>query len=318
MPAARPQRLARLAAIAVGLALSLAGVAAPATATPKPGPAKAPKAATPRTAADSATTADSPQLQTWWHDNQEFNTSSPVANGKVRRSSFYDVKVATAAAPGVKYDSFAYMSIPRSGKGKIGYTKEDGAEFASGANLTMSWTSFQYTTDVWVDVTLRSGQTISSADQVKIKPSSLNFAKELVDKKTVRVKVPYEAKGYRFSVEFDPQLYTSYNDMSGPASDAGKLTDQGGSGRRAIHTEPRNSMMIFAEPAPAGAEKDRLIPTASSGSIHYPQQGQVTHLNTITEEIVYFRPGTYSSESGILFRYEARRSRISSAVFVQT
>ncbi|CAM5439775.1 Ricin B lectin domain-containing protein OS=Streptomyces fumanus OX=67302 GN=GCM10018772_58140 PE=4 SV=1 [Streptomyces fumanus] len=140
------------------------------------------------------------------------------------RSSFYDVKVATAAAPTTKYDSFAYMSIPRSGKGKIGYTEEDGAEFSSSANLTMSWSSFQYTTDVWVDVSLRTGQTISSADQVKIRPSSLNFAKELVDSTTVRVKVPYDAAGYRFSVEFDPQLYTAYNDMSGPANDAGKLT----------------------------------------------------------------------------------------------
>ncbi|MBD2818480.1 hypothetical protein ID867_14705 [Streptomyces parvulus] len=53
-------------------------------------------------------------------------------------------------------------------------------------------------------------------DQVKIKPSSLNFAKELVDNRTVRVKVPYSSAGYRFSVEFDPQLYTAYNDMSGP------------------------------------------------------------------------------------------------------
>ncbi|MEU0086202.1 family 49 glycosyl hydrolase [Streptomyces sp. NPDC006274] len=297
MPAARPQRLARPAAIAVGLALSLAGVVAPATAAPGPGPAKAPKAAAPRTAGDSATTADSAQLQTWWHENQEFNTTSPVANDKVRRSSFYDVKVATEAAPGTKYDSFAYMSIPRSGKGKIGYTKEDGAEFSSGANLTMSWTSFQYTTGVWVDVTLRSGQRVSSADQVKIKPSSLNLAKELVDNKTVRVKVPYDAKGYRFSVEFDPQLYTSYNDMSGPANGAGKLTDQGGSGRRAIHTEPRNSMMIFAEPAPAGAEKERLIPTAASGSIHYPEPGRVANLNDISQEIIYFRPGTYTMGS---------------------
>jgi hypothetical protein len=52
-------------------------------------------------------------------------------------------------------------------------------------------------------------------------PSSLNFTKELVNSKTVRIKVPYDAKGHRFSVEFDPQLYTAYNDMSGPANDAG-------------------------------------------------------------------------------------------------
>ncbi|MEV0123093.1 family 49 glycosyl hydrolase [Streptomyces sp. NPDC050703] len=291
MPAAR---LNRLAALAAGLALALACVVMPtgvASARPLPAPAA-------NTAAASAvTTSDSAQLKTWWHDNHEFNTTSPVASDKVRRSSFYDVRVATAAAPSTRYDSFAYMSIPRSGKGKIGYTKEDGAEFSSSADLTMSWSSFQYSADVWVDVSLRGGQTISSADQVKIKPSSLDFAKELVDSTTVRVKVPYDAKGYRFSVEFDPQLYTAYNDMSGPANDAGKLTTQGGGGNRAVHTEPRNSMMIFAEPALTGAEKDRLIPTSSSGSIHYPQPGKVTDLNTISEEIVYFRPGTYDMTS---------------------
>ncbi|MFD6126463.1 hypothetical protein, partial [Streptomyces hydrogenans] len=276
MPASR---LSRLASGAAGLALALASVIVPASTS---------------TAATTAiSTADSPQLKTWWHDNHEFNTSSPVANDKVRRSSFYDVQVATAAAPGTRYDSFAYMSIPRSGKGKIGYTKEDGAEFSASANLTMSWSSFQYSTDVWVDVSLKTGQSISSADQVKIKPSTLNFEKQLVDGDTVRVKVPYNQAGYRFSVEFDPQLYTAYNDMSGPANDAGKLTTASGGNNRAIHTEPRNSMMVFAEPAPTGAEQDRLIPTAASGSTYYPPQGQVTNLNTITEEIVYFRPGTY-------------------------
>ncbi|MCG3042544.1 family 49 glycosyl hydrolase [Streptomyces sp. S1A] len=309
MSTSRPRPRARAAAAVVGLVLALAAGIVPAGAaaaadTPGTGAdarrqaaqAKLPAAQANGTAvADSARaeTADSAQLKTWWHDNHEFNTTSPVQNDKVRRSSFYDVKVATAAAPTTRYDSFAYMSIPRSGKGKIGYTKEDGAEFASSANLTMSWSSFQYSTDVWVDVSLRTGQTVSSADQVKIKPSSLNFAKELVNDRTVRIKVPYDAKGHRFSVEFDPQLYTAYNDMSGPANDAGKLTTQGGGGNRAIHTEPRNSMMIFAEPTPAGAERDRLVPTADSGSIHYPQQGRVTNLNTISEEIVYFRPGTY-------------------------
>ncbi|MDQ0846973.1 family 49 glycosyl hydrolase [Streptomyces sp. V1I6] len=302
MPAARLRRLDRLAAIAAGLALFLAGVVVPAGTVAAAGvPPTAPDAArihaAPAAAAAQAITADSAQLQTWWHDNHEFNTSSPVAGDKVRRSSFYDVKVATAEAPTTSYDSFAYMSIPRSGKGKIGYTKEDGAEFASSANLTMSWSSFQYTTDVWVDVSLRTDQSISSADQVKLKPSSLNFAKELVNSKTVRIKVPYDAKGHRFSVEFDPQLYTAYNDMSGPANDAGKLTTSGGGGNRAVHTEPRNSMMIFAEPAPTGTEKERLIPTAASGSIHYPEPGQVTDLNNVSQEIIYFRPGTYTMGS---------------------
>lgn len=293
-----PARLSRLAALAAGLALALAGAAVPAgTASAGPLPARAASAAQ-----DAAvTTSDSAQLKTWWHDNYEYNTTSPVANDKVRRSSFYDVQVATAADPEARFDSFAYMSIPRSGKGKIGYTKEDGAEFSSSAGLTMSWSSFQYTTDVWVDVSLKTGQTISSADQVKIRPSSLDFEKQLVDGDTVRIKVPYSSAGHRFSVEFGPQLFTAYNDMSGPTGDAGKLTTQGGGGNRAVHTEPRNSMMVFAEPVPTGAEAERLIPTASSGSIYYPPQGQVTNLNTISEEIVYFRPGTYYMTS----RYHA-------------
>ena len=274
-------RVNRPVALATGLALALAGAVLPAGA----GAGTA--------SAQAAAVSTSDLLTTWWHDNHEFNTSSPVANDKVRRSSFYDVQVATAATPGTRYDSFTYMSIARSGKGKIGYTKEDGAEFSSSANLTMSWSTFQYATDVWVDVSLRTGQTVSSADQVKIKPSGLNFTKQLVDGDTVRIKVPYSAAGYRFSVEFDPQLYTAYNDMSGPATDAGKLTTASGGGNRAIHTEPRNSMLVFAEPAPTGTERDRLIPTAASGSTYYPAQGQVTNLNTISEEIVYFRPGTY-------------------------
>ncbi|MEV0173110.1 family 49 glycosyl hydrolase [Streptomyces sp. NPDC050803] len=279
MPAPRRNRPAAVAVgLTLALILALAGALTPVgTAAAKTG----------------AATAHSAQLRTWWHDNHEFNTTSPVADDKVRRSSFYDVQVATTAAPRTKYDSFAYMSIPRSGKGKIGYTKEDGAEFSSAANLTMSWSSFQYATDVWVDVSLRTGQRISSADQVTIRPRGLDFAKQLVDGDTVRVKVPYDAKGYRFSVEFAPQLYTAYNDMSGPADDAGKLTTSAGNGNRAVHTEPRNSMMIFAEPTPTGTERDRLIPTPESGSTYYPPQGRVTNLNTISEEIVYFRPGTY-------------------------
>jgi hypothetical protein len=198
-----------------------------------------------------------------------------VAGDKVRRSSFYDVKVATAEAPTTRYDSFAYMSIPRSGKGKIGYTKEDGAEFASSANLTMSWSSFQYTTDVWVDVSPhRSEHLLGRPGQAQAEqPELRQGARQQQDG-------PHQGAlrrqgGHRFSVEFDPQLYTAYNDMSGPANDAGKLTTSDGGGNRAIHTEPRNSMMIFAEPASTGTEKERLIPTAASARIHYPEPGQV-------------------------------------------
>jgi hypothetical protein len=284
----RTRRPARTAALAAATLIAGLALATPAASAPAQNSAAE---ASPRAATTQTRTADGDQLHTWWHDNHELNATTPVDEDAVRRSSFYDVEVATAAAPNVRYDSFAYMSIPRSGKGKIGYTKEDGAEFSSAADLTMSWSTFEYSADVWVDVTLRTGQTITSTDQVTIRPTSLDVETTLVDDSTIRVKVPYSPDGYRFSVEFDPQLITSYNDMSG---NSGKLTTDPAPGHRAIHTEPRNSMMIFAEPMLTRAEKDRLVPTKASGTIHYPRPGEVRNLNDIDAEIIYFRPGTYS------------------------
>ncbi|MDF3012538.1 MAG: Dextranase [Cellvibrio sp.] len=226
------------------------------------------------------------KLQTWWHSNYELNESSLVADNKVRRSTHYDVKVSTASDAS-RYDSFTYMSIPRSGKAKWGYSDEDGAEFAAEAKLTMSWSSFLYSEEVWVYVSETDGKTISSVNDVTIRPSSLNFVKELVDTKTVRIKVPYSSNGYRFSVEFNNQLYTAYNDMSGTS---GRLNT--GSGSK-VTTEPKNALLIFAEPILTGDEANRLIPKSSDGSIYYPAEGEVRNLNNISESIVYFKPGTY-------------------------
>lgn len=236
------------------------------------------------------TTADHEDLNTWWHDNYELNSTGPVEAEAVRRSPYYDVKVASAQAAENRYDSFTYMSIPRSGKEKVGYTKEDGAEFSADHDLSMSWSSFEYDTDVWVDVTLRTGETIDSADQVTIRPRSLDFETALVDKATVRIKVPYSEDGYRFSVEFDPQLITAYNDMTGTS---GVLTTEPEPDARPIHTEPGNSVLVFAEPILKGAERDELIPDSTSGTIHYPDPGEVRDLHATDAEILYFRPGTY-------------------------
>lgn len=283
MPTKGLKLLRKTIAIAAATMLLGGGIALPAHAgygdsKPKKPPAE-----------EKIKTADTGNLRTWWHNNGVFNTTTPTSSDQIRQSAVYDVKVAEVTKPEKGYDSFAYMSIPRSGKGKIGYTKEDGAEFSSQAGLSMSWSSFEYAKDVWVEVSLRTGQTIASANQVQIKPSSYNFEKQLVDANTVRIKVPYSDAGYRFSVEFEPQLYTAFNDMSG---DSGKLTTVA-EGNRAIHTEPRNSMMIFAEPKLDGKEKKRLIPKPSDGSIYYPKEGSVRNLNSITDDIIYFKPGTY-------------------------
>jgi hypothetical protein len=60
-----------------------------------------------------------------------------VAQGNVRRSTVFEVKVASRAAPGELHESFVYMSLARSARGKDGYRHEDGAEFADEADLTM-------------------------------------------------------------------------------------------------------------------------------------------------------------------------------------
>ncbi|WP_203568693.1 hypothetical protein [Aestuariimicrobium ganziense] len=142
-----------------------------------------------------ARTADSTTLKTWWFDDHEQNAEGPVADEAVRRSSFYEVRVASAAAPEQLFDSFVHMSIPRSGRDKQGYADEDGAEFASEARMTMCWSSFLQDEDVWVEVSLTTGQTIGSADEVTVRPLALDLTVEMVDQDTVRVPVPRTAQG---------------------------------------------------------------------------------------------------------------------------
>lgn len=269
---------ATLAVLTVGLVPVAAGAAATAPA--------------PLAAFDPLPAGSSPTLVTWDHADA-VATSGPIAGDRVRRSEFYDAAVATASAPYAARTSFVYMSVPRSGEGKIGYDEQDGAEFSADAGLTMSWSSFEYAEDVWVDVHLKTGQTISSADEVTIRPAALQLQKEFVDASTIRVKVPYDSDGLRFSVEFDPQLYTAYNDLSG---DSGALTTVA-AGNRAVHTEPRNAMLIFANPVLTGADAARDIPSASDGTIRYVQPGHVDDLDDISEEIVYFGPGVYDMGS---------------------
>lgn len=239
-------------------------------------------------------TADTANLKTWWHSNGELNASSPVSAGGVRQSTSYKVNVADAGPSWPWYDSFTYMSIPRGGKGKpgysdpsLGYYHVDGAEFASDAHLTMSWSSFLYATDVWVDVTLTTGQTISSKNQVTIRPRHLNFETVQVGSSTIRIKVPYAESGYRFSVEFEPQLYTVYDETG--ALNAGGQIDP----TVVANREPRNSMMVFAEPIPTGNERNRVVPQEWEGTIYRPTPGQVTNLHNVNADVIYFEPGTY-------------------------
>ncbi|MGI6879755.1 glucodextranase DOMON-like domain-containing protein [Microbacterium sp. gxy059] len=223
---------------------------------------------------------------TWDHENAVATTGA-VADDEVRRSPFYEMSVRPDG--GEPQSSFVYMSTPRSGKDKAGYDDEDGAEYAADAELTMSWSSFEYSEDVWVEVSLLADQPLGSADDVTIRPTDLALEKELVDEQTVRIRVPHTEEGLRFSVEFDPQLITAYNDMSGAS---GALTTDPDAGR-AVHTEPQNAMLVFANPALEGDAATQLIPTEDDGSIHRPEPGLVDDLDEVSEEIIVFEPGAY-------------------------
>ena len=192
-----------LLAVVGAAAVAASLLIAPVTAQAKP------PATSPGETVVAAAPADTPTLKTWTHANA-VATSQPVAGDQVRRSQFYDASVTPAKGRKTGYPSFVYMSVPRGGKDKLGYTEEDGAEFTSKAGYTMSWSSFEYAADVWVNVTLKTGQAITSADQVTIRPSDLGVTKRLVNSSTVAVKVPYSKDGFRFSVEFDPQQVTAY------------------------------------------------------------------------------------------------------------
>lgn len=236
---------------------------------------------------DSSAQGESTDLETWWHANAELNDSTAVADGNVRRSTRYDVSVATRAAPSVLHDSFTYMSLPRSGRNKEGYSDNDGAEFATQERLTMSWSSFLYATDVWVQVDIKQGSALSSANDVTIRPTTLNFQKEVVnDGRTIRILVPYSTAGYRFSVEPNDEQMTSYKDGNGVLTTAA-------AGNRAVHTEPRNALLIFAEPQLPSADAAGLVPDPAAQSIYYPEPGVITNLHEVTNEVIYFRPGTY-------------------------
>ncbi len=287
------RRRSKKALAIVGAAAVIASLLRPVGAAQASPPAAPPPAAPPANLPVAAPSvagapANTPALTTWTHPNA-VATSAPLEGDQVRRSRFYDASVTLAQGRRTAYPSFVYMSVPRSGNDKIGYTEEDGAEFASKADYTMSWSSFEYAADVWVNVKLKTGQKITSADQVIVRPTDLGLKKRLVDSSTIAVKVPYSRDGYRFSVEFDPQQATAYNDLSGGS---GTLTTEK-AGNRAVHTEPQNSMLVFANPKPSPKQVAELIPTTRSGSIHRPRPGLVNNLNTVSQDIIYFGPGTY-------------------------
>ncbi|KAK9358803.1 glycosyl hydrolase family 49-domain-containing protein [Lipomyces starkeyi] len=132
-----------------------------------------------------------------------------------------------------------------------------------------------------------------SGSDVTIRPTTLGFTKQMVNTTTIRIFVPYQAQGYRFSVEFNTQLVTTYNTLSGSGS--GQPSTTPGPNGVPIRVEPRNSLLIFAEAISTGTMATDLIP--STGDIYYPTAGSLTGVENINHQIIYFQPGVYYMRS---------------------
>lgn len=286
-----------------------------------------------------ANTVNDSDLITWWHNQHEVQVSeepTPVANEKVRRSSHYNVRVAKTDT-GERYDSFVYMSVPRNGMSTyVAYPSEsnkgayydcqsytdtpysldtdyckDGADFVVNEKLTMSWTSFHYSSDAYIYVA--SPYEVTDSSQVIIRPTNTVDNGELGDfeidilpsePNLIRVFIPYSDAGHRISIEFTEDYYTSYNQLEESIIDSstgglretltGSLTTDEGSTNAEIHSEPRNSLLVFAEPFIDSS----VVPDENNGDVIYqPSPGFIqfddsvlTNANTNT---IYFEPGIY-------------------------
>lgn len=276
------------------------------------------------------TTATGPDLQTWWHANGEKNYDTVVQQGNVRQSHLYSSWVSSTSSsnatlddtlyvqlgtlykfsstninnPKYSYQSFVYETIPRNGQGNIVIpgnassvtTAGDAVTIEADIWITMAWTSFHYSKDTTVRIS-RAGNG-STASNVVIRPTSLNLTVTDDVEGNVYVSVPYRAEGYRFSVEFQDNLY-SYHDNCDGVTECDFVQDWHPDGPNYVanftdanpvmSVEPHDSLLIFASPFP---EAD-VVPKKNATSTYVVPPGLVPDLSSINNSVVYFPPGTY-------------------------
>ena len=250
-------------------------------------------------------TAYTEQLQTWWHSSAEINTQSPVQPDNVRQSHLYSVQVGPSLS-GPFYDSFVYETIPRGGKGNILNPTDpnsvsddgDGVTIEPSVGITMAWSQFIYSTDVYVKIS-RDNFTSSAAldaSNIVIRPTTLQYDVS-VQQGEVYIKVHYSAAGSRFSVEFEDDLYSYHDGCS--TTECGFVQSENSAGRSYVNqytsdmpvmsVEPKNALSIFASPF---LEND-MIPDPTSSYVLQPQAGLISGLESTTVSTVYFNPGVY-------------------------
>ena len=222
----------------------------------------------------SVRTSDSGPLRTWWHENYVRSDLGAIPESEVRRSVKYNVSDSLEQHDmSAAFDSFTYLSLPRGGKEKWGYSTEDGAETATDYKMTMSWSQFLYSVPVVVYVSVADGSfKVEQASEVIIRPQIDGLEVKRVSDDTVALRLPYSPAGYRFSVEFKADLVAVYSDKG------------------FIHEQPRNALLVFAEPL-----SDDTSPNTAAADVYSPPTGLIDTLHDLPDRYstIYFGPGTY-------------------------
>ncbi|KAI5242099.1 glycoside hydrolase [Aureobasidium subglaciale] len=251
---------------------------------------------------NSNNTVNDSKLQTWWHDSGVINTESPVQPEAVRQSHLYSVQV-TNSVDQTYYDSFVYQTIPRNGQGNIlipddltsTTSASDGITIEETIGMTMSWSSFLYSADVWVKVHRLDGFSIIS-DSFVIRPTNHNFTTS-VTAGDLFIQVPFDEQGSKFSVEFNDNLYEFHDGCSDPTcsyvqdttAEGPYYVDKFDDSMPLISVEPLDTLLIFASPF----EDESLIPDQTSATSLVVSEGRISDLNTTNATTVIFGPGVY-------------------------
>lgn len=205
--------------------------------------------------------------------------------------------------PNVSYQSFVYETIPRNGQGNIVVpgnlssttTAGDAVTIEADIWITMAWTSFLYSTDSVVKISRTTNG--STASNVVIRPSTLDLDVTDDGEGNVYIAVPYRIEGYRFSVEFQDNLY-SYHDSCDSTEcdfvqnwhvDGPNYVENFTSDNPVVGVEPHDSLMIFASPFPAADD----IPDQDANETYILHPGLVPDLSEIDNTVLFFTPGTY-------------------------
>lgn len=240
---------------------------------------------------------------TWWHDTGEINADTPVQPNNVRQSRRYSVQVRPVGSKHF-YDSFVYESIPRNGNGRIfaptdppnsntlNSTVDDGITIEPSIGLNMAWSEFEYNTDVDVKITPTDSSSLGSPNAVTIRPIATSYAISQSNDGGIIIRVPKDANGRRFSVEFQSDLYTFRSNGSDYVTSGGSV----------VGVEPTNALAIFASPFLS----PHMIPRMTAQNTHTMTPGPINNGDWGSMPILYFPPGVYymnqdtSGNSGVL------------------